>query len=205
MERLGELKGLAVRLRPRRRALACAVLALLLGGFGAGAVARDDGRFEVRYAQTRLDDGVYYLDASVDLELSTDAEQALLSGLNLTIRFEVEFLRHLRLWWDAEIATLRQRYQIEYHPLTQRYIVRNVNSGDQEEFVTLEGALKIIGRIDNLPLIDRAVLNPNRNYEVRLRALLDTEELPGPLRLIAFWRRDWTIGSEWYRWPLEEE
>jgi len=38
-----------------------------------------------------------------------------------------------------------------------------------------------------------------------VRAVLDTERLPGPLRLLAFWRRDWSLGSEWYRWPLADE
>ena len=26
-----------------------------------------------------------------------------------------------------------------------------------------------------------------------------------PLRLLAFWRRDWSIASDWYRWRLESE
>jgi len=179
----------------------CLVLA-----FGAGlTAAQDDGYFAVRRASTELVDGVYYLDAAIDLDLSSDAREALLAGVPLTIRFEVEFLRHLRLWWDAEAATLRQRYQVEYHPLTQRYVVRNVNSDVQSSFLTLADALRTIGRVERLPLIDAAVLDPNRQYDVRLRALLDQEELPGPLRLIAFWRRDWSIGSGWFEWRLDDK
>jgi Domain of unknown function (DUF4390) len=34
---------------------------------------------------------------------------------------------------------------------------------------------------------------------------LDQEQFPGPLRLLAFWRRDWSIASEWYRWRLQNE
>jgi hypothetical protein len=38
-----------------------------------------------------------------------------------------------------------------------------------------------------------------------VRVFLDQEEFPGPLRLLAFWRRDWSIASEWYRWQLANE
>ncbi len=46
------------------------------------------------------------------------------------------------------------------------------------------------------------MLDDDRGYDVRLRAVLDDEQFPGPLRLLAFWRRDWSIASDWYRWPI---
>ena len=66
-------------------------------------------------------------------------------------------------------------------------------------------ALEFLGRVERLPLIDAAVIDDGRGYYVRLRAVLDEEQFPGPLRLLAFWRRDWSIASEWYRWPLLSE
>ena len=66
-------------------------------------------------------------------------------------------------------------------------------------------ALEFLGRVERLPLIDTAVLDDDRGYYVRLRAVLDEEQFPGPLRLLAFWRRDWSIASDWYRWPLRSE
>jgi hypothetical protein len=69
----------------------------------------------------------------------------------------------------------------------------------------LFAALEFIGRVERLPLIDAAVLTDGRGYYVRLRTVLDEEQFPGPLRLLAFWRRDWSIASDWYRWPLLSE
>jgi hypothetical protein len=60
-------------------------------------------------------------------------------------------------------------------------------------------------RIDKLPIIDSALIDADRRYDLRIRALLDTELLPGPLRLLAFWRLDWSLGSEWYRWRLADD
>lgn len=123
----------------------------------------------------------------------------------LTIRIDVELEVGRRFWFDNTVATLRQRYQLEYHALSERFLVHNLNSGEQASFSTLRAALDYLGRVRDLPLIDAALLDENRAYSVRLRAVLDVERLAGPLRLLAFWRRDWSLASEWYQWPLAED
>jgi hypothetical protein len=162
----------------------------------------DPGYFEIREAKTELRDGVYFLDARIEYRLSSEARSALQSGLALTIRVEVELLNDRRFWFDNEEAALHQRYQLEYHALSERFTVQNLNSGDQTSFSTLYAALDSLGHVNQLPLIDSALLEPTHDYYLRMRAVLDAEKLPGPLRLIAFWRRDWSLGSDWYRWQL---
>ena len=67
---------------------------------------------------------------------------------------------------------------------------------------TLAGALDAIGRLHDFPLIDRALLKPPGNYYGRLRASLDIEALPPPLRPVAYLSTDWRLGSTWYAWSL---
>jgi hypothetical protein len=165
----------------------------------------DPGYFEVRQAMAELRDGVYYLNAVIAYRLSSESMDALHAGVPLGIRLDVEFIDPRRWWFDNDSAALRQSYQLEYHALSERYIVLNVNSGDQASFGSLFAALADLGRVERLPLLDTAVLDDDRGYDVRLRAVLDEEQFPGPLRLLAFWRRDWSIASEWYRWPLRSE
>lgn len=165
----------------------------------------DPGYFAVREASAALQDGVYFLDARIEYRLSSDARRALQSGVPLTIRVEVELLKPRRLWFDSEEAGLRQRYQLEWHALSERFTVQNLNSGDQSSFSTLLGALDSLGRINHLPLIDAALLDPSHDYYLRMRAVLDVEKLTGPLRLIAFWRRDWSLGSDWHKWSLRDD
>ncbi|MBN1237918.1 MAG: DUF4390 domain-containing protein [Gammaproteobacteria bacterium] len=169
---------------------------------GAAAQDEDPGRFEIRSASVELDSGVYFLSAWMELRLSSEAREALRSGVPLTLRVDVELLHNRRFWADADEAELQQRYQLEYHALTERYVVSNLNSGDQSSFATLFAALNYLGRIEKLPLIDTALLEDDRRYDIRIRVVLDMERLPGPLRLLAFWRRDWSISSDWYRWRL---
>jgi len=167
--------------------------------------ADDPGFFQVRSAIAELRDGVYYLNAVIGYRLSTEATDALHSGVPLGVRLDIEIIHPRRWWFDDDSVTLRQSYQLDYHAISERYIVLNANSGEQISFASLFSALEYIGRIERLPLIDSAVLADDRGYYVRLRASLDQEQFPGPLRLLAFWRRDWAIASEWYRWPLRSE
>jgi hypothetical protein len=183
------------------------LLAFLLAvGTGAG-VAQDridrEGYFEVRSASTEPINGVYTLDARLQLVLSSEALAALESGVTLTIELQLQVIRQRRWYFDDIEAELAVRYELEYRPLTQRYIVRNLNSGDHDSFATLYSALNSLGRVQGLPVIDDALLVPDRPYRVRLRAMLNTEQYPATLRLLFFWRGEWQLQSEWFEWPLE--
>lgn len=162
------------------------------------------GYFDVRSAGTRLLDGVHVLDARLQLVLSDEALDALDSGVPLTIELEVDVIRVRRFFMpDATDAELTMRYELEYRPLSQRYIVRNRNSGDQESFATLYSALNDLGRIQELPIIDDAILEKDADYRMRVQAVLSTHQYPAPLRILFFWRDQWQLKSEWYEWPLE--
>lgn len=180
---------------------------LVLGLALAAAIAADEaaraGYFEVRSAETRLVDGVHTLDARLQLVLSSEALDALSSGIVLTIELQIEVIR-VRNWYvdnlEAELAT---RFELEYRPLAQRYIVRNLNSGNQDSFATLYSALNNLGQVQGLPVIDDAVLEQDSDYRVRLRALLQTRQYSAPLRMLFFWRDQWQLESEWSEWTLE--
>ena len=185
-----------------RSMLAIAALAV------AGAVAAQDpiereGFFEVRSASTELVGGVHMLDARLQLVLSSEALNALNSGVPLTLELQMQLIRTRRFYLDSLDAELAVRFELEYRPLSQRYIVRNLNSGDQDSFATLYSALNNLGRIQRLPVIDESLLIPERRYRARMRALLATEQYSAPLRLLFFWRGQWQLKSEWYEWTLE--
>jgi hypothetical protein len=192
--------------RPGRLQSLClsfVVLSCLLVQAGS---AQDDieraGYFEVRSASTRLVGGVHTLDARLQLVLSSEALEALSSGVPLTIELQLEIIRVRRFIWDDDSAELALRYELEYRPLSQRYITRNLNSGDQDSFATLYSALNNLGRVQGLPVMDDALLEADAKYRVRLRAMLNTQQYPAPLRLLFFWRDQWQLQSEWFEWSL---
>ena len=184
------------------------VLVLWLASIACGAAwgqPEDDGEFLVRTASHELEDGVYYVDSLIYLRLPTDARDALNSGLGLSISIQVELLNRLRLWWDAVEHDITIKFQLTYSRLTNRYLVHNIRTDDSRVFETLPAALEYLGRVDHLPLIDESVLDEDRRYDIRVRAVLDKDALPGALRLLAFWRRDWSIASDWLTWRLDDE
>jgi len=187
---------------PRRRATATTALVLLVL-FAAAAAAAAGGFVQILKASTRLAEGVWYLDADIAWSPGDEAMEALDSGLTLDIRLTILVSERRRLLWDPEVAELEQRYDLRYHALTQRFIVTNLNSGEQSTFGSLQSALRTLGEIRDFPVIDDALLRNGESYEVALAAELDMEELGGPLKIISFFWNDWLIASEWERWPLE--
>ncbi|MDE2196530.1 MAG: DUF4390 domain-containing protein [Gammaproteobacteria bacterium] len=187
----------------RHTTLAALVCALCLTAFAAPAQADSgQGGFVIRTAYTELLNGVYYLNADVDLNMSEEALTALENGVPLTVELQIEVIKHRRFVWNKTVATLTERYQISFHPLTRRFIIRNLNSGEQQSFASYGDAITNLGQVNDLPVIDAGLLEPHSEYTIRMRAVLDIKDFPGPLQLIASLFKGWDLSSDWYAWVL---
>lgn len=172
---------------------------LMLAG---GALGAEEG-IEVRQASTRLQGGVWFLDADIAYTLNDPAREALDNGLALDIELTIRLTQRRRVIWDSTFAELRQRYQLQYHALTERYIVRNLNSGEQASFGSLNAALDALGTVRALPIIDDALLARGERHYVNIRAVVDIKQLGGPMALVRFLWNDWRIAGDWVRWRLD--
>ena len=197
------LQKTAGKLRAGKKYALVVLLAGLTLGTGLAQDVEREGYFEVRSASTEAINGVHTLDARLQLVLSSEALAALDSGVTLTIELQLQVIRSRRFIVDDVEAELALRYELGFSPVSKRYIVRNLNSGDQDSFATLYSALNSLGRVQGLPVIDEAVLVPDAEYRVRLRAMLNTERYPAALRVLFFWRGQWQLQSEWFEWLLE--
>lgn len=173
-------------------------IALLLQAVSAGA---EEG-IEVSNASTRLQAGIWFLDADISYRLNDAALEALDSGLVLDIELTISLTQRRRIIWDPQFAELKQHYELQFHALTERYIVRNLNSGEQATFGSLHAALDALGTVRSLPIIDDALLSRGERYFVAIRAVVDIKELGGPLALIRFLWNDWRIVGDWVEWRL---
>ncbi len=185
-----------------RRVILVALVIVALGLSGLSQAQPVSGRFEVRSAYAESVDGVYYVNATVDYTLSEAAIGALKSGVPLTLELEIELNHARRYLPDPTVAVLKQRYELQWHALTERYVVRNINSEEQESYASLATAVRRLGQVADLPVIDATLLDPDKRYEIRMRAVLDIRTLSGPLRLLAVFFDDWRLESDWYTWPL---
>lgn len=183
------------------------VVALLMWLCADSALAQEDvtsGRFDVRSAYTQELDGVYHVSAQIDYGLTEAAIEALTNGVPLTFKLDIEVSRKRRWLPDATEHELLQRYELSFHALTERYVVRNLNSGEQRSFGTLSSALRGLGEVDRLPVLDASLLKEDKEYRIRMRSTLDVKSLSGPLRLLAslFRFNDWRLASDWHAWAL---
>lgn len=177
----------------RRAWLVCALL-LPLVAFG------EDMRIRSAYVEPSA--GVLLLNAQVEFELPQGAQQAIKDGVELTLTFDIEITRARRFWTNETVAELEQRYELLYHAVSGRYLVRNLNSGEQTSYPTLEAALEPLHRIERLPILDEALVSAAGRYEISLRTSLDVHTMPDALRFVLFWVDDWRQSSDWYTWPL---
>jgi hypothetical protein len=173
----------------------------LLPPLGGDLIAAEPP-FGVRTAYVQLVENVYLLSARLHLPLNERLRAALKDGVPLRLELELEVNGSRRFWLNEGVASLHQLYQLQYDAVSGRYLVRNLNSGEQTSFPTLDDALEQLSQISGLPVLDRALIEPGRRYDLNLRVTRDLGDIPVALRVLMFWTDDWHRVSEWYTWPL---
>jgi len=158
----------------------------------------------IRSASLALDEAqdVYELTAEVVITLPEEARKGIEAGLTLHLVYEIVLSRVRGYWPDATVAELEQAYELTYHALSQRYLLRNLNTGEQRDLGSLQAALEQLGDVRGLPVIDADLVNGDSRYEVNLRAVVDMSTAPAALQWLLFWTDDWSASSEWFTWPL---
>lgn len=197
--------------RPRRaaadgslaRPVRVIVYAVMLAAFCFAAGAQALQRFEIRSAYIEPAERVYELNATLVFDLPEGARAALREGVPLSLDLDIVLRRSRKYWLDETVATLGQHYELVHHALSERYLVRNLNSGEQSSFATLDAALDSLRVLSNLPILDQSLVLKKARHEISLRAHLDIRTMPDALRLIVFWANDWRQDTEWYTWSLQ--
>ncbi|KAA6183858.1 DUF4390 domain-containing protein [Thiohalocapsa marina] len=193
--------------RPARFGLLLSVLLAMLPmaallAADARANAGSEAGFTVSSVITRLVNGTYVMDAQIDYRFSERALEALDNGVPLTLEVHIQ-VRPKGAWiWGESLVDQRLRYRIRYKPLSERYLVSRLPGESGRTYVTRDAAVAALGEIQELQLLDHDRLDPDRRYEVHIRAALDIEELPLPLRPMAYLYPAWKQSTEWTKWPL---
>jgi len=188
----------------QRVARACAVFACAAATMmpSQSLFASSPSGFVINSASTELSDNVFYLHADIDYHFSDSVIDALHNGVPMVVVLDLELFQKRPWWWDSKVASLEQRYQLQYHALSEQYLVTNLNSGKEYTSFTLHSALYGLRDVDKLPVIDRQLLNRDSEYYVRIRSRLSTNSLPVPLRMKALVSPSWWLSSDWFQWGL---
>ena len=197
--RFGAGAGAAARLL--RLVLGVAALGPAAGH--AGQAPSPGGGFTVEHAALRTVGGACVVDARIDFAFNEDNLEAMRNGVAVTVIVDLEVRRERGRWWDETLAAREIRYRVETNVLTGRYRVRNLGDGSTRNHRSLEEAMETLGDLESIPVIARARLSDDARHAARIRARLDIESLPSPLRPIAWLSPRWRLDSGWFEWAVE--
>jgi hypothetical protein len=192
---LGRVQG---RLSWHRWVMAgCLIVA---GSSALGAAASD--AFTVQSASMRLVGDVYRLSAVMNLDLPSHVVEAIENGLPITLDTVLQIERPRWYWWNATVAKVELRSQLSYHALSQQYLVRDLETGRQRGYLSLQEALADLSVVFDRPVLNADVLEPEREYKARVRVQLDRFALPAVLRAEGLLGSRWKLQSDWFEWDL---
>ncbi len=162
--------------------------------------------FIVTAVQTRTEGKMLVMDADIDYGFSEEALEALDNGVPLILEVHIQ-LRCVDDWvWEQSLVDQRLRYAIRYKPLSERYLVSRLptDGSTGSDYVTRDAAIAALGKIEGLPLVpEERLRKADGPFRLWVKAFLDPEGLPLPLRPIAYLFPAWKLSSGWTRWPLQ--
>jgi len=139
--------------------------------------------------------GSSVVSSKMEFLFSEAAIEALESGVALQIEFNLKIKRTRRYLWDKRISTLSKRLKIERHALTERYIVTDSLDQQRRIFESIDSAFDGLNEMSDIPVSSLSELQDGE-YTIALRARLDIEALPAPMRPIAYISPAW----QWFEW-----
>ena len=154
-----------------------------------------------RFAELRLEEDQYVLDADFDLLLNATLEEAIVRGVPLYFVVEFELKRPRWYWIDDTVAANALNYRLSYNVLTRQYRL-STGGAFYQTLATLEEAQRAIGRVRGRSVIDKTAMIKGVRYEAAVRLRLDTTQLPKPFQISALTSRDWNLQSDWLRWSV---
>ena len=163
-----------------------------------------DHGFIVESAELKLVGAGYTLNADIRFHFSKEALRALEHGIAMQIDIEMQAKQARKWLWDKKIRKKILSQRLEHQPLSDQYLVTNLNTGIKRLFHSFHHALEYMGSIINYPFLEVAALEQGKTYIALVRASLNTESLPVPLRLSAYVSSDWQLSSLWYKWTIQQ-
>lgn len=137
------------------------------------------------------------MDADIAFDLSGETIEALNHGIPLEFDIKVRIKKDRDWIWDETILSKKITYRIEFQPLSEQYLVTEINSGETKQFQHLDGVLNYMGEVKNYPLISVDMITPDNRYTAQIKSQLNIQALPAPLRPLAYFSSQWHLSSPW--------
>jgi len=156
----------------------------------------DNHHFELSRVDANWSNGRLSATVKQELKLSSEAREAMVHGVPLTLQLELVFknsgdgtpiLKHLF------------NYEIRYLPLSNHYQLTLPGRGEVRTFPRLRHLLAELSSV-NLSFKTGEVADGTHKLMARIH--LDQQKMPPPMRLPMLFSAEWHHDSDWTTWPV---
>ena len=173
---------------------------LLPGLFLLGAAIVHAGSIEPTRAALNPGDDGHTLSAEFAVDLGGRLEEAVARGVPLYFNLEFVLERNRKYWVREPIVSRSLTYRLSYSNLTRQY---RLNTGSlHQNFGSLAEALRVVGRVSALPVVDKDALKSGESYEAAVRLALDRSQLPKPFQVDAITDKGLQVEAKVLRWQF---
>ena len=164
-------------------------------------------RFSVKQVDAQVQEQQLVINGQLNLDLSSKTEEALDKGIPLDVVFDVNLYHQRPIIWDSGLRHWQFQRRIVFHAISNQYLITTRLPGadpHQESFASLQEALTGMGRLNAVELKTGQLDIPaDSGLRMEIRARLDIESLPSPLRPVAYTSRSWRLNSGWSSWSVK--
>ena len=159
----------------------------------------DEHYFELGQVDTNWSNGQLNVTVHQKLMLSSEAREALVHGVPLTLHLEL-VIRPT----GSRTPVLKNlySYEIRYLPLISHYQLTQPGADQIRTFPRLRHLLAELSTVrQSFSTGDL----PEGNYELAARTHLDHKKMPPPMRLPMLFSAQWRHDTDWTMWPVGNE
>jgi len=141
----------------------------------------------------------YILQANINYFLNEETQKALEHGIGLLFKIEINLFSQKKSWFNKPLLEKHLKYMLEYHTLTNQYLLTNSKTGIRRNFTSLDLALYQLGRLNKLKIWEISSIDNKMTYDISINTVVEISSLPAPLRPLMYLSDKWQIRSEEYK------
>ena len=190
--------GVGQALFRKIRQLFVASCLLLLGTLMASPPAQANEGIEFIEAALQLSEEGYVLSSNFSVELTHPLEDALMRGIPLYFKLQLEVSRPRWYWFDDVAIKASRSLRLSYNVLTRQYRA-SIDGSLHRNFSRLDEMLALLRHTGRWQVAEPGALRPDTSYSVAVQLSLDVSQLPKPIQVSAMGSGEWRISSGWAR------
>ncbi len=161
--------------------------ATVLGATVLGACSSESGNFgfTIEDVSARWRNDILIVTTKQQLTLSSEAREALVHGVSLTIDMQLE------VGGDDKQTT---RFEVRYLPLSDHYQVSRPHQQSVRTYPRLRHVLAYLAEVE---IAVRPEVLRGHELELRVRSHLNRRKVPAPMRLPVLFSAQWNHDSGW--------